>query len=375
MHDQQTKHFITGKPMPSIYVRTSRLVEDHRDTLAAAIVDRHWQQRPDLAARYDAAARRKCERDVAYTLNYLAHAVRTNQPALFYEYLAWLKVTFVRLSVPLEELAESLELTCAVLHEVLPPAEAALAGMLLAEGAGKLSHFPTSLPSFLPAAAPYAALAHRYLRYLLAGQRQLAGNLVLAAVAHGTPVRDIYLHVFQPCLHEIGRLWQTNEITVAQEHFCTAATQHIMSQLYPHIFAGPRRNRRLVAACVGQELHEIGLRMVADLFELEGWDTYYLGANTPPSGIVAAVTGQGADVLAISATMTFHLTAVQELIDLVRATPVAGSRAAGSPPLKILVGGYPFNTAPDLWRSVGADGSAADAAAAVALAERLVAGA
>jgi len=34
----------------------------------------------------------------------------------------------------------------------------------------------------------------------------------------------------------------------------------------------------------------------------------------------------------------------------------------------VMVGGHPFTVAPALWRTVGADGTAADAEAAVALA-------
>ena len=105
--------------------------------------------------------------------------------------------------------------------------------------------------------------------------------MILQAVEQGSPVKDIYQRVFQPTQHEIGRLWQTNQISVAQEHYCTAATQLAMAQLYPYTFSAERSGRRLVAACVSGELHEIGARIVADLFEMAGWDTYYLGANTP----------------------------------------------------------------------------------------------
>jgi MerR family transcriptional regulator, light-induced transcriptional regulator len=156
-----------------------------------------------------------------------------------------------------------------------------------------------------------------------------------------------------------------NEITVAQEHFCTAATQLIMSQLYPQIFATPRVGRRVVAACVGGDLHEIGVRMVADFFEMAGWDSYYLGANTPIEGIVESVVQRRADVVAISATMSYHVPTVSDVVHAVR------ERGAGWTP-RILVGGYPFRVDPELWRSVGADGYAPDASEAVALAERLV---
>jgi methanogenic corrinoid protein MtbC1 len=154
---------------------------------------------------------------------------------------------------------------------------------------------------------------------------------------------------------------------VAQEHYCTAATQLIMSQLYPHVFAGARRSGcSLVATCVAGDLHEIGVRMVSDFFEMEGWDTFYLGANTPTASLLRTLEERRADVLAVSATMTFHLRAVQELI--------AAVRERKGDQIKILVGGYPFNLAPDLWRIVGADGVGRNALESVVVAERLLRG-
>ena len=181
-----------------------------------------------------------------------------------------------------------------------------------------------------------------------------------------TSVKDVYLHVFQPAQREVGRLWQTNQISVAQEHYCTAATQLIMSLLYPRIFASGRIGHTLVATCVVGELHELGVRMVADFFEMEGWDTYYVGANTPTNSILRTLADRKADVLAISATMTFHVRAVAQLIAEVRASEACSS-------VHILVGGYPFNVSLDLWQQVGASGYASDAQQAVRVANRWVA--
>jgi methanogenic corrinoid protein MtbC1 len=200
---------------------------------------------------------------------------------------------------------------------------------------------------------------------LMRTDRRSASHLILSAVSEGLSVKDVYLHVFQPVQREVGRLWQMNQISVAQEHYCTAATQMIMSQLYPRIFNGQRLDRKLVATCVSDELHELGVRMVADFFEMEGWDTYYLGANTPTPSIVQALDEHQADVLAVSATITFHVGQVRELVDHVRSSDV-GHR------VRILVGGYPFNVSPTLWQTVAADGYARDAQEAVVVANRWV---
>ncbi|WP_425342659.1 B12-binding domain-containing protein [Methanolobus bombayensis] len=47
----------------------------------------------------------------------------------------------------------------------------------------------------------------------------------------------------------MGRLWQINYISVAQEHFCTAVTQKIMAKLYPYIISDTISDRNVVAAC------------------------------------------------------------------------------------------------------------------------------
>jgi methanogenic corrinoid protein MtbC1 len=103
-----------------------------------------------------------------------------------------------------------------------------------------------------------------------------------------------------------------------------------------------------------------------DFFELAGWDVYFLGANMPANSVLQVLAEQPVDVLAISATVTFHVEQVRELIGLVRAAADGRSPA-------ILVGGYPFSVSPDLWRWVGADGWARDAQAAIAEGERLLA--
>jgi methanogenic corrinoid protein MtbC1 len=309
--------------------------------------------------------REKSVRDVAYHLSYLAEALAACDPSLFAEYVAWARALFAGLGFPEDVLAITIACTRDVLRDHLAPEHHATVDRYLDAGLSALDEAASTPPSYVQDDAPLGPLARRYIEALLAGDRAAASQMILEAADQGTPVREIYLHVFQPVQREIGRLWQTNQISVAQEHYCTAATQLIMSQLYPRIFATRRTGHRLVATCVGGELHEIGVRMVADFFEMEGWDTYYLGANTPTESVLSTVEERQPDVLGVSATITMHVSDVRALIDRVRASAVGNG-------LKILVGGYPFNTASDLWRRVGADGYAADAQQATSVAQRWV---
>jgi methanogenic corrinoid protein MtbC1 len=287
--------------------------------------------------------------------------MNAGDPALFANHVAWVTVMLASRGTPPEDLERHLVDTRAVVRDALDGEAGDMAVAYIDAGLTQLPLVPTVLPTHLADDAPLVDLARAYLDALLQGDRQLACRMILDAVASGIRVQDIYLHVFQSTQHEIGRLWQLNQISVGQEHYCTAATQLVMSQLYPHIFASPKHAGRLVSTCVSGDLHEMGIRVVTDLFEMDGWNTYYLGANMPADAVLDTVVRRHAQVLAVSATLAFHLRAVSELIDKVRSRPECDG-------VKILVGGHPFRIAPALWRKVGADGTASSAHEAIAMA-------
>jgi methylmalonyl-CoA mutase cobalamin-binding domain/chain len=342
-------------------------VRDQAGALADAVVARAFTRHPKLRARYGAAGRTKSRQDAEYHLLHLADALDANCPAVFNDYIGWVKVLLQHLDVGSEDLEHHLECMADVVREQLPPLVATSAVAMIQGARAALPAMPSTTVSFLDPGQRLSPLVREYVHRLLGGYRQAAGQLVFDAADQGEPVPQLYLQVFQPALREIGRLWQLQKISVAQEHFCSIATQIVMSQLLPRVPAARRCGRGVVVACVSGDLHELGARMVADFFEMAGWDTYFCGANTPHAAVVQSVVERKADVLAVSATMGYHLHAVQELIELVRADP----RCAR---LRVMVGGHPFTADPALWRTIGADGTAADADAAVALAEQWLAG-
>lgn len=340
-------------------------LRSQQQRLAEEIVAQQYRRQTELWQTYGERGRQISVRDAGYHLAYLAEAVEADDPLLFEEYLAWVKVLFANLGFPERVLPTTLDCLRWVLSERLPAAEKEAALAIVDAAAAKLDGAPLTIPPFIEGGEPLDELARQFLDALLQAERRAASRLILEAVQNGVAITDIYLQVFQRTQWEIGRLWQLNQISVAEEHFCTAATQMIMSQLYPYIFTGERKERSAVIACVGKELHEIGAYMVADFLEMNGWNTYFLGANTPPSDILQAVAERQANILALSATMTFHVSDVADIISRLRAQT---SLATG-----VLIGGYPFNLSPDLWRKVGADGYAVDAAMAVTVADQIMA--
>lgn len=343
--------------------QVKQLLIEQCAALAESAVTRQYELQAEIWQPFGPTGRAKSVRDTIWHLSYLAEAIGVSDPTLFMDYVVWARELYAGLKLPDDMLPTTLRCIQEAAQTHLDAAAQTVMNEYIQAALERLARASTASPSFIQPGAPLAGLAARYLDALLRGERQTASRMILEAVETGTSIRDIYLHVFQPAQREVGRLWQNNRISVAQEHYCTAATQLIMSQLYPRIFAAEKTGRRLVATCVSGELHELGARMVADLFELAGWDTYYIGANAPAESVVQTATERQADVVAISATITFNIGQVGELIRALRAQANA---------TKILVGGYPFNVSPNLWQRIGADGYAPDAEQAIALAQQLV---
>ena len=263
-------------------------IATHRDSLAEKIVARQYRSQPELARRCGNSGRDRCLSDVKRHLEFLAQAIAVGRSALFVDYVAWAKVA---LHGEKRSCRRSCDEPGCLLPgtEELAPDDAAVARQYVLDGLSCLPSLPPVAPTFFSMERPLAKLARDYLDALLRADRREANRLVMDAIGQGISVRDIYLHVFQRSQYEVGRLWQINQISVGQEHLCTAATQLNMSQLYPLIFGTERKHRRLVATCVGGDLHEIGIRMVADFFEIDGWDTFYLGADVPTESILQTV--------------------------------------------------------------------------------------
>lgn len=283
-----------------------------------------------------------------YELSYLANAIAEDNPGLFAEYIDWTKSMFSGNGIETGVLEKNIDLVRRVLLAELPPDTHAVISRFMQAGANEVSG-PVEQPcSFIDEQNPHAGLARSYLDAVLVGDRGSATALVMESFHAGMGIEDIYLHVLQPVQYEIGRLWQTNQITVAQEHFCSAVTQLIMSQLYyPHICGNEKKRGTMVALCVSGELHEIGMRMVADLFEMAGWTVSYLGANMPAYNIVDTLLEKNASVLCISASMASSVNRAEQVISRVRASKAAGTT--------IMVGGFGFNRDSNLWKMVGAD--------------------
>jgi len=144
---------------------------------------------------------------------------------------------------------------------------------------------------------------------------------------HRIPLADIYDRVLRPGMHEIGELWVGGRIGISHEHRASYETMDALAKLQTEVLLKPSTGRIVLCACLGQELHEIGLRCAANLFESEGWRVHYLGARTPAGAIITSILEVRPDVVSLSIT---HLGSgdqtVQELVAIAGAVQSTGGR-------------------------------------------------
>ncbi len=342
----------------------STRIHEERSELAAKVIDIQWERNPDYSARYGKIGRDKCRQDTEYHFLYLSQAAASDSFTLLREYLEWVKILLRNLHLSIPDFQKNLEIIREVIQQKYgESADQVLS--LLDKGLQVFPELPDKSESSITKENPYFELAKTYLENLRTGNRQSAVEAVMNSYQSGVSIKDLYTYVFQPVQIESGRLWQSNEISVAQEHFITAATQLVMGRLYPFLFQGERKDLEFMGSCVGNELHEIGIRMICDFFEMEGWNTYYIGANIPVRETIKAVESRAPDVLGLSTTISYHLKDLEKIIQAVRSS----EKCAGT---KIMVGGMPFNRDPELWKTFGADGTAVSAEQAIREAVRLV---
>jgi len=159
------------------------------------------------------------------------------------------------------------------------------------------------------------ALAH--------SDRPSAISATLDAVESGdVGVVELYTQVLGPLLVDAGAAWQAGSERVWEEHYASATVRTIVEALYPQVMrqaaAVPSRDAHVLLATPPRELHDLGLRMLADRFELAGYSVTFLGANTPLEEIAAAAQATKADLVVLSISTMYERVELREFLATLR---------------------------------------------------------
>jgi diguanylate cyclase (GGDEF)-like protein len=141
-----------------------------------------------------------------------------------------------------------------------------------------------------------------------------AGRVARQALSEGMGVAGLYQRVISPAMWRIGELWEKGAISVADEHLATALTHQTMAGVYGPSLGHKVMPGRILMAAVEGEQHALGLRMAADVVELAGYETIYLGADVPTDDLLQAVAARSPDLVGLSATMPGSVQALDRAV-------------------------------------------------------------
>jgi methanogenic corrinoid protein MtbC1 len=173
---------------------------------------------------------------------------------------------------------------------------------------------------------------------LQAHDRPGAVTAALDAVERGdVGIEELYSQVLSPLMVQVGDGWQTGQVRIWEEHLATSAVRTIVEALYPRVLRIKAERgeigRRVLLACPPHEYHELGLRMLADRFEMAGWTVFLLGADVPGHELVDASQRLDVEILVMTTKTLFHQVKVRDHVD--RLSKVA-------PGLRVLVDGVSY---------------------------------
>jgi methanogenic corrinoid protein MtbC1 len=284
-------------------------------------------------------------------VNDLAAAIDVGQPRLFVSQVRWCRAGMQARDVSGKIIQAALTALRQVIQTELGTKADEIAKSYLDAAINDFDKNVTLPETTLDVSTPRGRLTAEYVLALLEGRRLEAMSKVRNAVDDGLSVKDACIQVLIPAVREIGRMWHMNEVSIAEEHFASDTTQSLIAQLQVMAPKAVSNGKTILAASVAGNRHDMGIRIVSNLFEINGWRVICLGGDMPGMDVAQAVVDFDADMLLLSATLHTQLRAVERTIALVRAQ-------SNQHPIKILVGGLGFDLAPELVRPFGADGHA-----------------
>ncbi len=172
-----------------------------------------------------------------------------------------------------------------------------------------------------------------FLHALIHGNRLKSYEFVNQYLQDDKTIKELYEDYIKETLYRVGELWEHNKISVATEHLATAITESILNSLFEKVVSDDRVGKTAIVACVENEFHQVGIKMIADIFEMNGWDTHFLGANIPVNELIKFAKTKDPDLFALSLSIYFHLPMLDTMLQKI---------THAFPGTTILVGGQAF---------------------------------
>lgn len=345
--------------VPTLHPYGLRRFSELRTDAIGAVTERFYRTHESIYRQYGEKGRDACREDLGFHLEFLRPVLEFGLLSPMVDYLRWLAGVLGTRDIPAEHLAQSLDWLAEFFAAHMDPCDGeAVVAALKAIKSG-FQKKDDSLPGiYARMPAPWAD-CEAFEAALLSGDRRTAAAIMKRLLEKKHSLIDTELHIIQPALYRIGQKWQNNQVSVAQEHLATAIAQSVMVQGLMRSEPAAPNGKKVLLACVENNQHAVGLLMVADAFQLSGWEVNYLGANVPTSALVRHNLVWKPDLVGLSISFPHQLRTVKEVI-----SQMTHTMGDARPP--VIIGGLAINNFDPLAGQIGADAWSPDARAAVA---------
>lgn len=191
--------------------------------------------------------------------------------------------------------------------------------------------------------------------------KDAAFAVVNRALADGLTAEEVVFKVVIPAVEEMmADITRDPDANLAQ-HFMTAQIAAEVTEKMLEKFAHPPEIiGRVVIGTAAGDLHSLGKRIVMGCLKALMVDVVDLGVNVPAEKFVDEAVAREAQVIAVSAMMVHTATGENGCRKVRKLLQERGLESR----IKIVVGGAPYRFDNELYKTVGADGWAADGIAA-----------
>jgi methanogenic corrinoid protein MtbC1 len=340
-----------------------QLFQELRSEAIKAVSERFYATHGSLYAQFGPKGREACREDLGYHLEFLRPVLEFGLTQPMVDYLRWLATVLATRGVPAAHLPQSLDWLAEFFGGGMAGRQGQIVVTALQNAKARYLEESDAAPAIYDLMPHPWPESEAFESALLTGNRREAEKLLDGMLAQGRSLVDAELHVIQPALYGIGRKWQGNQVSVAQEHLATAIAQAVMARGLMKCAVPPSNGKKVLLACVAGNNHTVGLQMVADGLQLAGWDVQNLGANVPTGALIQHIGHFRPQLLGLSVSFAQQLRVVKEI--MARLT-----QAPGTPRPAVIVGGLAINQFSLLADELGADAWSPDAHAAIATASR-----
>lgn len=137
-------------------------------------------------------------------------------------------------------------------------------------------------------------------------------------------VGEFIFTIVSPLMHEVGTLWASTRISIADEHYVTACIKRILLSLFDRLEPARASAPCFIATTPEGELHEIGALCAAVLGRHAGWNAIYLGPSLPVAEIARISERYAAKCICLSIT-TLTAKRLDDMLAALQLTVVSGT--------------------------------------------------